>query len=120
MRTKLRIAVVDDDLEMGSVVKDLLSAEGYLVQQYSSAAAALVKFKSETPHILITDHKMKEIDGLMFLKKVQSDYPEMVSIMMTAFGSIETAINAMKAGAYHYIVKPFKNEELVLLIHRAA
>ena len=50
---------------------------------------------------------MKDIDGLMFLVKVQSDYPEIVSIMMTAFGSIETAIAAMKAGAYQYIVKPF-------------
>ena len=62
---------------------------------------------------------MKDIDGLMFLRKVQSDFPEVVSIMMTAFGSIETAIEAMKAGAYHYIVKPFKNDELVMLVGRA-
>ena len=120
MRTKLRIAVVDDDVEMGCVVKDLLLDEDFEVQQFSSAAEALVKFKTWMPHILITDHKMKEIDGLMFLKKIQSDYPEIVSIMMTAFGSIETAIAAMKSGAYHYIVKPFKNDELVLLVHRAA
>ena len=63
---------------------------------------------------------MKDIDGMMFLKKVGADYPQIVSIMMTAFGSIETAIEAMRAGAYHYIVKPFKNEELVLLVKRAA
>jgi DNA-binding NtrC family response regulator len=104
---------------MGRVVKDLLTLEGYEVAQYLSASEALVKFKTDRPQILITDHKMRDIDGLMFLKKVQADYPEIVSIMMTAFGSIETAIEAMKSGAYHYIVKPFKNEELVLIVKRA-
>ncbi len=119
MRKNLRIAVVDDDFEMGRVVCDLLKDEGYEVSQFSSASEALVKFKKELPHILITDNKMKEIDGLMFLKKIQADHPEIVTIMMTAFGSIETAIEAMKAGAYQYIVKPFKNDELVLIVKRA-
>ena len=119
MRVTKKIAVVDDDLEMGRVVKDLLTEEGYEVTQYSSAADALVKFKKDLPHVLITDYKMKDIDGLMFLKKVHADYPTLTTIMMTAFGSIETAIDAMKAGAYHYIVKPFKNDELVLLVKRA-
>jgi DNA-binding NtrC family response regulator len=62
---------------------------------------------------------MKDIDGMMFLRKLQADNPQIVSIMMTAFGSIDTAIQAMKAGAYHYIVKPFKNEEMLLLVKRA-
>ncbi len=119
MRLSHKIAVVDDDLEMGRLVFDLLTDEGYQVTQYSSAQEALVKFKKELPQVLITDLKMKEIDGLMFLKKVQADYPTVVTVMMTAFGTIETAIEAMKAGAYHYIVKPFKNEEMVLLARRA-
>lgn len=116
---KHTIAVIDDDIEMGRVVRDLLTEEGYRVSQYSSAAEALVKFKTEVPHVVITDNKMRDIDGLMFLKKLQSDYPEVVTIMMTAFGSIETAIEAMKSGAYHYILKPFKNDELVLIVKRA-
>tara|TARA_B110001454_G_C12723220_1_gene435930 strand:+ start:12971 stop:14374 length:1404 start_codon:yes stop_codon:yes gene_type:complete len=120
MANKIKVAIVDDDKEMGGVVAELLSAEGYITTQYTSAAEALFKFKTDLPHILITDHKMKEIDGLMFLKKVQTDYPSIVSIMMTAFGSIETAIEAMKLGAYHYIVKPFKNEEMKLLVKRAS
>ena len=119
MRTNQKVAVVDDDLEMGRMVCDLLTEEGFQATQFSSAADALVKFKKERPHVLITDHKMKDIDGLMFLKKVQSDYPEIVTIMMTAFGSIETAIEAMKSGAYHYIVKPFKNDEMTLVTKRA-
>lgn len=114
-----KIAVIDDDLEMGRVVKDLLTEEGYQVAQYSSASEALVKFKTDRPHVMITDHKMKDIDGLMLLKKVHEDYPEIVSIMMTAFGSIETAVKAMQHGAYHYIVKPFKNDEIVFLVKRA-
>lgn len=119
MRSNRTVAVVDDDFEMASLVKEILTEEGFNVTQYSSAQAALVQFKKELPQVLITDLKMKEVDGMMFLKKVQSDYPNVVCIMMTAFGSIETAIEAMKAGAYHYIIKPFKNEEMVLLAKRA-
>ncbi|MGE3975506.1 MAG: sigma-54-dependent transcriptional regulator [Bdellovibrionales bacterium] len=114
-----KVAVVDDDIEMGRLIKDMLTAEGYQVTQFTSVAEALVKFKNEVPNILITDLKMKDIDGMMFLQKVQNDYPSIVSIMMTAFGSIETAIQAMKLGAYHYIVKPFKMDELILLVKRA-
>lgn len=120
MAIQIKVAIVDDDKEMGRVVAELLSEDGYQVSLFLSAAEALVKFKTDTPHILITDHKMKEIDGLMFLKKIQSDHPSIVSIMMTAFGSIETAIEAMKLGAYHYIIKPFKNDEMRLLVKRAS
>lgn len=120
MTEKLKVAVVDDDSEMARVVFDLLTDDGFIVTQYLSASDALIKFKTDLPHILITDHKMKNIDGLMFLRKVHTEYPSIVSIMMTAFGSIETAIEAMKAGAYHYIVKPFKNEEMSLIVKRAS
>lgn len=116
---KRKVAIVDDDLEMGRVVKDLLAEEGYEAVSYSSAAEALVKFKKDLPDVLITDNKMKDIDGLMFLEKMQETYPEVVTVMMTAFGSIDTAIKAMKAGAYDYIVKPFKNDELIFLVRRA-
>jgi DNA-binding NtrC family response regulator len=119
MRTLHRVAVVDDDLEMGRLVADLLSEEGYAVERFSAASEALVKFKKEQPQVLITDLKMKDIDGMMFLKKVHADYPNIVCVMMTAFGSIETAIEAMKTGAYHYIVKPFKNDEMILVVRRA-
>lgn len=119
MANSRTVAVVDDDFEMASLVKEILSEEGFSVAQYSSAQEALVKFKKEVPQVLITDLKMKEVDGMMFLRKVHADYPNVVCIMMTAFGSIETAIEAMKSGAYHYIIKPFKNEEMVLLTKRA-
>ncbi len=114
-----KIAVVDDDLEMGRLVKDVLSEEGFQVTQYQTAAQALMEFKKEPPQVLITDLRMKTVDGMMLLKKVQADHPKVSVIMMTAFGSVETAIEAMKNGAFHYIIKPFKNEELVLLTRRA-
>jgi len=114
-----RVAVIDDDVEMAKLVKDILEGHGYSVLIFTSASEALVQFKKNPPHIVITDLNMKDINGMMLLKKVQEDYPQSVSIMMTAFGSIETAIEAMKLGAYHYIVKPFNTEELVLLVKRA-
>ena len=114
-----QFAVVDDDIEMGRLVKDLLVSEGFEVSQYSSASEALMRFKESLPQVVITDHKMKSIDGIMFLKRLHAEHPEVVTVMMTAFGSIETAIEAMKAGAYHYIVKPFNNDEMVLLAKRA-
>ena len=71
-----KVVVVDDDVEMGRLIKDMLSSEGYQVTQYTSAAEALVKFKQDLPSILITDLKMKDIDGMMFLQKVQNDLPK--------------------------------------------
>jgi two-component system, NtrC family, response regulator HydG len=114
-----KIAVVDDDLEMGRLVKDILTEEGFHVTQYETAAQALMDFKDNLPMVLITDLRMKTVDGMQLLRKVRSDFPKVSVIMMTAFGSVETAIEAMKNGAFHYIIKPFKNEELVLLTRRA-
>jgi two-component system, NtrC family, response regulator HydG len=113
------IAIVDDDREMGRLVKDIIESEGWVAEQFTSAAEALLRFKKGTPQVLITDLKMKDVDGMMLLRKVQTDFPNVVSLMMTAFGSIETAIEAMKAGAFHYIIKPFRNDELVLITRRA-
>jgi len=114
-----KVVVVDDDLEMGKLVKDILGAQGFHVNQYTSVSEALARFKTDLPNVVVTDLRMKDIDGMMFLKKLQADYPSVVAIMMTAFGSIDTAIEAMKFGAYHYIVKPFKMDEMILLVKRA-
>lgn len=119
MAAHRKVVVVDDDLQMGQLVRDLLTSEGYEVARFSSVSEALVHIKKDPPAVVVTDLRMKDIDGMMFLKKLHSDFPQVVSIMMTAFGSIETAIEAMKNGAYHYIVKPFKNDEMTLLVQRA-
>ncbi len=114
-----KVAVIDDDLEMAKLVEDMLKSQGYATSCFTSVSEALVQFKKNPPQVVITDLNMKDVNGMMLLKKLQEDYPGSASIMMTAFGSIETAIQAMKLGAYHYIVKPFNMEELVLLVKRA-
>lgn len=119
MALERKVAVVEDDLEMASLVQDILQKQGYKISVYHSVAEALVGFKKDVPQVVVTDLHMKSIDGMMFLKKLQTDYPQVVPIMMTAFGTIETAIQAMKLGAYHYVVKPFKVEELLLIVSRA-
>lgn len=114
-----RIAVVDDDKNMGLLVRDVLESEGLDVRIYTSGAEALIGMREHSADVLITDLKMKEIDGMMLLKKVSEEFPAVVTVMMTAFGSIETAVEAMKNGAYHYLVKPFKNDELLMVARRA-
>lgn len=119
MVTEKRVAVVDDDVQMGILVRDMLSGEGYSVSCFTSVAEALVAFKKSVPHIVITDLNMRDINGMALLQKVRTDFPQTVCIMMTAFGSIETAIEAMKNGAYHYVVKPFKMDEFTMVVQRA-
>lgn len=114
-----RVAVVDDDVNMGLLVQDVLEAEGLAVTTFTSAVEALAKFRDDPPNVLITDLRMKDIDGMALLTRVTQEHPSVVTVMMTAFGSIDTAIQAMKLGAYHYLVKPFKNEELLLITQRA-
>lgn len=113
-----KVAVVDDVTSMGQLMKEVLETEGLEVKIYSSAEQALNDFKNNTPNVLITDLRMPGMDGMALLKRVQQEYPGIVTIMMTAYGSIETAIEAMKNGAYHYLVKPFKNDELLLATQR--
>ncbi len=118
MAQEKKISVIDDDIEMAKLVEDMLKGHGYSVSRFTSASEALVQFKKDPPQVVITDLNMKDISGMMLLKKIHEDYPQTSSIMMTAFGSIETAIEAMKLGAYHYIVKPFNMDELLLLVKR--
>jgi len=114
-----RIAVIDDHAEMRMMMNEVLTSQGYLVQAYSSAKEALADFPKTCPDIVMTDFHMAELDGPQFLEQLQNRYPQILTIMMTAFGSAETAIEAMKKGAFLYLAKPFRNEELVLLTKRA-
>ena len=126
---KARIAVVDDDREMRSMVEDFLSNEGYEVHSFANARLALEALSPGGPlsleqaqgdiDVIISDIKMPEIDGLEFTNRLQTLRPEIPVILITAFGSIETAIEAMKRGAFHYVVKPFKLAEMSVNLDRA-
>ncbi|HET6370720.1 MAG TPA: sigma-54 dependent transcriptional regulator, partial [Nitrospiria bacterium] len=113
------ILVVDDEPQMAQWVKDLLSEEGFNVQYALSAEEAVQRLASDPYHLVITDLRMQKMTGMDLLKKIQIDWPEVLVILVTAFGTVESAIEAMKGGAYDYITKPFKSDELILTVKKA-
>jgi two-component system response regulator HydG len=126
---KGRIVVVDDELEMRSLLQDYFQNEHYEVTCFASASLALealgpqgrlgLKHSEGDIDLIISDIKMPEMNGLDFASHLQSLRPEIPVILITAFGSIETAIEAMRRGAFHYVVKPFKLAEIAVNVDRA-
>ncbi|MGD0280726.1 MAG: sigma-54 dependent transcriptional regulator [Dissulfurispiraceae bacterium] len=115
---KLRILVVDDEPDICKALLFLLNREGYSVAAANSGEQALEKLKEEHFDVVLTDLKMGQTDGMAVLEKTRETSPSTAVIMMTAFASVESAIEAMKKGAADYIVKPFHNEEIKLTIRR--
>lgn len=126
---KGRIVVVDDDQEMRSLLEDFLGTEGYQVSAFPVASQAIQELGPEGRlnagaqegdiDVVISDIKMPMMDGLEFTSQLKELRPEIPVILITAFGSIETAIQAMQRGAFHYIVKPFKLAEMSVNLDRA-
>jgi len=114
----MKIFVVDDERIIRISLADELRDEGFEVKEFSNAMAALMQIKEGLPDIIITDLKMPDMDGIEFLKKIKERYPPIYVVLMTAYSTVETAVNAMKIGAYDYIEKPFENEEMLLIIER--
>ena len=115
-KKSLKIMVVDDEQIIRISITDELKEAGYNVEAFASAVSALEKLQTEKFDLIITDIKMPELDGLTFLQKVKSLRPDTFVLMMTAYGSVETAVEAMKKGAYHYLSKPFDMDELIVQI----
>jgi DNA-binding NtrC family response regulator len=116
---KTRILVVDNDAEMVAVLRRHLETQGWSVKAVTDGAEACAAIEKEEFAAILTDLVMEGIDGLAVLRKAQETQPTARVILMTAFGSIESAIEAMRHGAYDYITKPFKMPELTLVIRRA-
>ena len=110
---KGRILVVDDQRNMRTTTALLLRAEGYTVDEAGSGEEALALLADHSIDLLLTDLKMEPMDGLTLLKRALELSPRLAVIVMTAYGSIETAVEAMRRGAYDYITKPFKDGELI-------
>ncbi len=114
----MKIFVVDDErIIRVSLVDDLRDA-GYKVREFSNARIALATMQEDMPDVVISDMKMPEMDGLEFIKKAKELDPDVYFIMMTAFSTVSTAVEAMKHGAYDYINKPFNNEKLLIILRR--
>jgi DNA-binding NtrC family response regulator len=113
------ILVVDDDLRMRELVAKVLAREGYAVRALSRAREVLQALAEGPADLVITDLRMPEMDGLTLLQEIKRLSPDTSVLLMTAFGSIDSAVQAIKAGAYDYLTKPFKMDELRLAVRRA-
>ncbi len=113
------ILVVDDEPNMRKVLSALLGGEGYDVETAESAARALDLLKTEQFHAMITDLRMPEMDGLELLKRVRQLQPRLPVIMLTAHGTVDTAVEAIKQGAFDYLSKPFDKSEITGVIDKA-
>jgi len=113
------ILFVDDDYEFTNMLSTYISMEGYDVEASNSPKNALNLIKGNDYDFVITDIRMPEMDGLRFLEEALNIKPDIIVIIMSAYGTYETAIEAVKRGAYDYISKPFKPEELLLLLKKA-
>ena len=114
-----KILVADDELSMREFLKILLTKEGHEVICAADGEEALSLFQAHPCDLLVSDIKMAKVDGLELLRKVKEFRPNMAVVMITAYGSPEDAIAAMKAGAYDYLTKPFKLEEIKSVIRNA-
>jgi len=113
-----KILIVDDELIMRESLAGWLQRDGHAVQTAPSGEEALEKLKKSRFNIMLVDIKMEGISGLDVLKLVQESDPDVAVVMITAYGSIPTAIEAMKNGAYDYMLKPFDPNELGVLIEK--
>ncbi|MGB5993984.1 MAG: sigma-54 dependent transcriptional regulator [Candidatus Deferrimicrobiaceae bacterium] len=114
-----RILIVDDELQILTFLDDLFRSEGWEVQTADSGSSGIDRLEQSRFDIVVTDLKMPGSDGIEVLrtaKKLQSDAEV---IMMTGYGTVDTAIEAMRAGAFHYLAKPFKAEEVLHLVDKA-
>jgi len=114
-----RILVVDDDAGLRRVMQIQLEEAGHEVLTASDGAQALAAVEDSVPSLVITDFKMPGLNGLELLKRLHSVQPDLTVIIITAFGSIQTAVEAMRTGAYDYLTKPIDYDELLRTVDRA-
>jgi two-component system NtrC family response regulator len=113
------ILVVDDDVSLRRVVKMQLEEAGYDVAVAADGRQAQDLIKASHPKLVITDLRMPDSSGIDLLRYIRDEHLDTTVILITAFGTVETAVEAMKAGAYDYITKPIDYDALVLVVHRA-
>jgi len=114
-----RILVVEDDPAVLNLLVSTFRNEGYLVDPCSNGGDAIATIRQKDYDLVVTDIVMEGVDGLQVLAEVQSARPQTPVILLTGYGSVESAVQAMKGGAYDYVTKPFKLDELLLTVQRA-
>jgi DNA-binding NtrC family response regulator len=116
---KRRILVVDDEAIARENLEHILRKEGYDVATADSGMSALKKLASTEFDLVMTDLKMKQVDGMEVLARTKEQFPDTEVVMLTAYATVATAIEAMQKGAYHYIPKPYKIDEVRMITKRA-
>ncbi len=119
MSDKIKILVVDDDENIRFAVCSILKTNGYAVSSVSNGEDAFLELKKQPYDFVICDIKMPKMDGMELLAALRHNKMETTVIMMSAYGNIDSATEAIKTGAYDYIMKPFKHDELILTIRKA-
>ena len=114
-----KILVVDDDLVVQKALRRLLGTRGYEVTTLGSGSKALQACKNGMYPVALVDLRMPEMDGMELTRRLKKMAPDMSIIMITAYGEVSTAVEAMKHGAYHFMTKPFENEEVLDLVSSA-
>jgi DNA-binding NtrC family response regulator len=118
LHNKMQVLIVDDELSIRESLKGWLQQDGYQVEAAEHGSRALVMIKEKHFDIALLDVKMPEMDGITLLQHIKELDPDMTVVMMTAYGAIQDAVEAMKKGAYDYLLKPFDLEELSLLLDK--
>src|SRR5688572_27015831 len=113
-----RILVVDDEKVIREILSEFLSLEGYVVRTVEDGVEALKELQRRSYNLVISDLKMPMMGGLELIERITTLGIPVLTVIMTGFGTVETAIEAMKQGAYDYILKPFKVEEVVHIVQR--
>ena len=113
-----RVLVVDDEAVIREILSDFLTMEGYSVRAVESGELAVEELLARSYNLVISDLKMPNFSGLDLLEKIAQHKIDVITVIMTGFGTVETAIEAMKKGAYDYILKPFKVEEVMHVVQR--
>jgi two-component system NtrC family response regulator len=113
------ILLVEDDENLRRVMEFQLAEKGYAVRTAGDGEQGLRRFREEPPDLVVTDMTLPRVGGLELLRAVKREAPRVPVIVITAFGTIETAVQAMRDGAFHYVTKPVSNEELAVVVGKA-
>jgi DNA-binding NtrC family response regulator len=119
MTSPANVLVVDDDADMGKVVADIARDHGYSTLITTAPVLALPMVEEHSIDLVITDVRMPELDGVELIERLKAFDPRLMIIAMTAFGSLDTAVRAIRAGAFDYVTKPFQPKDMAIRMERA-
>ena len=119
MKSKPHVLIVDDEPNVRRVLATLLEQAGYATTRAESGKVALDLVRAKDPDLVLTDLKMPGMDGLELLRHLREGFPEIPVVMLTAHGTVENAVGAMKEGAHDFLTKPFDKEHVVEIVGKA-